>query len=101
MKLNEFDVAEKLHSLRSEQELFVGLSFPSISSSGGNGAIIHYHPTKDKSSIVNIDKMYLIDSGGQYLDGTTDVTRTIHLGNPSQYERDCFTRVLKGVIQLS
>jgi len=100
-KLNEYDVAEKLLSFRAEADLFMGTSFTSISSSGANGAIIHYHPTKECSSTVAADEMYLIDSGGQYLDGTTDVTRTIHFGIPSDHERDSFTRVLKGVIQLS
>jgi len=100
-KLNEYDVAEKLLSFRAQAGLFMGTSFASISSSGANGAIIHYHPTKEHSSTVAADEMYLIDSGGQYMDGTTDVTRTIHFGIPSDHERDSFTRVLKGVIQLS
>lgn len=62
----------------------VGLSFDSISSIGANGAIVHYKPEEDTAAKLNPDLMYLIDSGGQYLDGTTDVTRTLHFKTPTE-----------------
>lgn len=77
---------------------FKGLSFSTISSSGPNGAIIHYHPEPETNRPLSLNEIYLCDSGAQYLDGTTDVTRTWHFGQPTQYQIDCFTRVLKGQI---
>jgi len=85
---------EKVHSE------FVSLSFETISSSGPNGAVIHYKPESNNSRPIKIEELYLCDSGGQYKTGTTDVTRTMHFGTPSQFQKDCFTRVLKGVISL-
>ena len=79
----------------------MGLSFPSISSVGSNGAIIHYRPTPDSDRRISRDDLYLLDSGAQYKDGTTDVTRTVHFGNPSDHQKECFTRVLKGHIALA
>lgn len=61
----------------------------------------HYSPSDETDVQITTDQMYLIDSGGQYLDGTTDITRTIHLGTPTQEEKEAFTRVLKGFISLS
>ena len=102
---NEYTFALKLKEYRSKQDNFVDLSFATISSIGSNGAIIHYSPSPNNNSQIKCNKMYLLDSGGQYLDGTTDVTRTIYLSinnnKPSQYEIECYTRVLKGVINLS
>jgi len=94
----EVTAADKLEWFRSRQEGFVGLSFPSISGMGANGAIVHYHP----GGVVPLkdDTFYLIDSGAQYQDGTTDVTRTVHFGQPSAEEKESFTRVLKGHISL-
>ena len=69
--------------------------FRSISGSGANGAIIHYKPEPGTCSIVHADKLFLLDSGAQYHDGTTDVTRTVHFGEPSSRQRECFTRVLQ------
>ncbi|KAJ1736109.1 hypothetical protein LPJ61_000159 [Coemansia biformis] len=100
LKLSEVDVADKLEGFRREQEHCMGLSFDTISSVGPNGAIIHYKPERGSDALLDVDKMYLCDSGGQYLDGTTDVTRTYHFGEPSDWERECFTRVLKGHIAL-
>ncbi|KAJ1921088.1 hypothetical protein H4219_000946 [Mycoemilia scoparia] len=100
LKLTECDVADKLEEFRSQQDKFVGLSFDTISSVGPNGAIIHYSPTRGSDAKLDITKMYLVDSGGQYLDGTTDVTRTYHFGEPTDWQRECFTRVLKGHIAL-
>ncbi|PSS10137.1 Xaa-Pro aminopeptidase P [Actinidia chinensis var. chinensis] len=68
--------------------------------SGPNGAIIHYKPEPGSCSIVNAKKLFLLDSGAQYIDGTTDVTRTVHFGEPSAWEKECFTRVLQGHIAL-
>ena len=70
---------------------YVSLSFPTISSSGPNGAIIHYHPHPETCRDITTDEVYLCDSGGQYLDGTTDVTRTVHFGTPTDHERKLFT----------
>lgn len=61
----------------------------------------HYSPTEETAKYITRSEVYLIDSGGQYLDGTTDITRTIHLGVPTDEEKDAFTRVLKGAISLS
>lgn len=97
----EVTLADKLEDFRKEMDLFQGLSFGSISSFGSNAAIIHYHAKTISCAQADPHKIYLIDSGGQYLDGTTDVTRTIHFGKATDEEKDAFTRVLKGVIQLS
>jgi Xaa-Pro aminopeptidase len=78
----------------------MGPSFDTISSSGPNGAIIHYKPEKDSCSIISKDQVYLCDSGGQFLDGTTDITRTLHFGTPTDYQREAYTLVLKGHIAL-
>jgi len=100
-EVTEVTGADKLESLRSEQKHFMGLSFPSISSVGSNGSIIHYRPVPESAKTISRTELYLLDSGAQYRDGTTDVTRTVHFGNPSQYEKECFTRVLKGHIALA
>lgn len=97
----EISGADYLENCRKQQDKFMGLSFPSISASGPNGAVIHYHPEEATKRPISKKEMYLIDSGAQYLDGTTDVTRTVHFGEPSEKERECFTRVLKGHIQLA
>ncbi|KAL4981144.1 hypothetical protein BDW66DRAFT_156236 [Aspergillus desertorum] len=98
--LNEVDAADKLEQLRSKQELFAGLSFDTISATGPNGAVIHYKPEKESCSVIDPNAIYLCDSGGQYLDGTTDVTRTYHFGQPAELEKKAFTLVLKGCIGL-
>uniref|UniRef100_A0A3Q3IBY6 X-prolyl aminopeptidase (aminopeptidase P) 1, soluble n=1 Tax=Monopterus albus TaxID=43700 RepID=A0A3Q3IBY6_MONAL len=84
-----------------QQKDFVGLSFPTISSVGPNGAIIHYRPLPETNRTLTTNEVYLIDSGAQYIDGTTDVTRTMHFGTPSAFEKECFTYVLKGHIAVS
>lgn len=95
----EYTAAEELKRLRGKGEGFVGLSFDTISASGPNGAIVHYKP--EASSAARIEKrMYLLDSGGQYWDGTTDITRTVHFGVPSDYEQEAYTRVLLGNLDL-
>ncbi|KAI9592579.1 peptidase M24, structural domain-containing protein, partial [Syncephalis fuscata] len=97
---SEVDVADKLAAFRAEQVDFVGLSFDTISGAGANGAIIHYKPEPETCALVKRNQMYLCDSGGQYRDGTTDVTRTLHFGTPTDYEKRCFTRVLQGHIAI-
>ncbi|RXG66457.1 Xaa-Pro aminopeptidase 1 [Armadillidium vulgare] len=84
-----------------EQKNYVGLSFETISSVGPNAAIIHYQPCEESDRKITTEEVYLVDSGGQYKDGTTDVTRTVHFGNPTEFEKECFTRVLKGVIAVA
>ncbi|KAL3631673.1 Aminopeptidase P2 [Castilleja foliolosa] len=98
--LTEVDVADKLLEFRSIQDGFVDTSFDTISGSGANSAIIHYKPEPSNCSVVDADKIFLLDSGGQYIDGTTDITRTVHFGQPSSWQKECFTRVLQGHIAL-
>ncbi|XP_050729076.1 xaa-Pro aminopeptidase 1-like isoform X2 [Eriocheir sinensis] len=97
----EISGADQLQKYREAQEDFVGLSFTTISSVGPNGAIIHYKPSLETDARITTDDVYLCDSGGQYKDGTTDVTRTFHFGTPSKFVQECFTRVLKGVISMA
>jgi len=94
--IDEYNGALHLLELRKKQKWNKGQSFTTISSAGKNAAIVHYHPEKGKSAIINNGEIYLLDSGGQYLDGTTDTTRTTHFGNPTDEERDAYTRVLLG-----
>lgn len=82
-QIGEFEAATYLDNLRKQQKDNRGLSFVTISGGGPNGAIIHYHPTETNSSIITKDMIHLVDSGGQYLDGTTDVTRAFHFGTPT------------------
>ncbi|XP_041111843.1 xaa-Pro aminopeptidase 2 isoform X2 [Polyodon spathula] len=98
---DELSAARFVDHKRSAQKLFRGLSFESISASGPNAALAHYSPNKETNRKLNVDEMYMIDSGGQYLDGTTDITRTVHWGEPSDFQREAFTRVLMGNIDLS
>ena len=99
--LTEWDLMEKLHAFRAMGEGFVEESFGTIAGYQGNGAIVHYAATKEKCAEVKPEGMLLLDSGGQYLDGTTDITRTIWLGGriPQQAKED-YTYVLKGHIAL-
>lgn len=99
-KMDEVDAADKLEAIRSKHDNFVGLSFPTISSTGANAAVIHYQPEKGACSVVDPKAVYLCDSGAQYLDGTTDTTRTLHFGQASEMERKAYTLVLKGNIAL-
>lgn len=98
--ITEISGAKRLEEFRKKQADFVGPSFDTISSVGPHGAIIHYKPSPATDVPITMSAIYLCDSGGQYLDGTTDVTRTWHFGQPEDYERECFTRVLKGQIKL-
>ncbi len=97
----EADFSDKLIHHRSQQENYVGESFPAIIGYKSNGAIIHYRPIHGKSAEIKSEGILLADSGGQYLDGTTDITRTIALGTPTPEQKRNFTLVLKGHIELA
>ncbi|CAO3666613.1 unnamed protein product [Rhizopus stolonifer] len=98
--IDEVQAADHLEKLRASQQDYVGLSFPTISSTGPNGAIIHYEPERGNCRVIDPNQIYLCDSGAQYKDGTTDVTRTFHFGQPTAYQKTCFTAVLQGHIAL-
>eukprot|EP01071_Lankesteria_metandrocarpae_P004104 Lankesteria_metandrocarpae@DN3374_c0_g1_i3.p1 len=100
LKETEFTVSEKLDGLRMAQPNNCGLSFPTISSIDANAAVIHYRPTKEKSKPMT-NGVYLVDSGGQYRGSTTDVTRTVHLGSPTDFQKECWALCLKGHIELA
>ncbi|KAF2359560.1 Peptidase M24 C-terminal domain [Trinorchestia longiramus] len=97
----EITAATYLEQCRAKQEHYRGLSFESITAVGSNAAIVHYRASPATDKTVTDNEIYLIDSGGHYNDGTTDITRTVHFGTPSAAERDAFTRVLKGHIALA
>lgn len=98
----ELEAADRLEAFRAEHALYRGASFPTISGSGPNGAIIHYRVTPQSDRRLGENEVYLCDSGGQYPDGTTDITRTIWTGpgTPPDALRATFTRVLKGNLTL-
>ncbi len=100
-ELSELDVVEKLAKFRIESDKYMGPSFPTICGFADNGAIIHYRADEKSNKFFNKDSLLLIDSGGQYLFGTTDVTRTISVGKPTKEMIKNFTLVLKGNINLS
>ncbi len=100
-RVTEVGATDKLLELRSRGDRFVSESFHPISGYRGHGAIVHYAATGDTNSVLEPAGLYLIDSGAQYLDGTTDITRTIALGEPGQDERRDFTLVLKAHIALA
>ena len=96
----ELEVVQKLHELRQKQDLFFEESFETIAGAAENGAIVHYQPTEKTNRKLQENNLLLLDSGGQYFDGTTDVTRTVALGIPSAEMIHDFTLVLKGHIAL-
>lgn len=100
-EITELSAADQLHDFRSQQELFMGDSFDAIVGYGPHGAIVHYSATPESDVSLEPRGMVLIDSGGQYLDGTTDITRTIVLGPVSDREKELFTAVLRGHINLA
>ncbi|XP_045783388.1 xaa-Pro aminopeptidase ApepP-like [Maniola jurtina] len=102
VNVTEIDVVDKLDELRGEENLYRGPSFATIAGAGENGAIIHYKPSREgPQKVIQRDYMLLVDSGGQYMDGTTDITRTRHMSSsPTPSQRLAFTRVLKGQILL-
>ena len=99
--VDEMSAAAKLEEFRRTGEHFRDTSFDTISGAGPNGAIVHYRVTPGTNRALGDGELYLVDSGAQYLDGTTDVTRTIAIGTPTDEMRDRFTRVLKGHIALA
>jgi len=99
--VDEIAAVKKLESLRRESPELEDISFETISGSGPNGAIVHYRVTEASNRTLQNGELFLVDSGAQYQDGTTDVTRTVSIGEPSDEMRDRFTRVLKGHIALS
>ena len=100
-RISEIQACEKLEDFRRETGALKDLSFDSISGSGPNGAIVHYRVTRKTDRKLRSGELFLIDSGGQYMDATTDVTRTVALGTPTAEMKDRFTRVLKGHIALA
>ncbi|XP_068007976.1 xaa-Pro aminopeptidase 2 [Melanerpes formicivorus] len=98
--VDEFSGAQHVDALRGAQQHSRGPSFQSISASGLNAALAHYSPSNGSSRKLSVDEMYLADTGGQYLDGTTDITRTVHWGVPTPLQKEAYTRVLMGNIDL-
>jgi Xaa-Pro aminopeptidase len=100
-QLTEIAAVEALESFRRDTGLLKDVSFPSISGTGPNGAIVHYRVTHGSNRPIRDGDLFLIDSGGQYEDGTTDITRTIAVGTPTEEMRTRFTQVLKGHIAIA
>lgn len=101
IELSETEAAEKLEEFRRAQEGYLGPSFDTISAYGANAAMCHYHATKEEESMIEANGFYLVDSGGQYYDGTTDVTRTIVVGPLTDEMKKHFTLVLMGTLRLA
>ncbi len=99
--LTEIDVVRALEGFRRATNALRGISFDTICGAGEHGAIVHYRVTDGTNRSVSPGELLLIDSGGQYVDGTTDITRTVAVGAPTEDMRACFTRVLKGMIAIS
>jgi Xaa-Pro aminopeptidase len=100
-KLTEIDAVAALESFRRDTGLLKDISFPTIAGAGPDGAIVHYRVTSRSNRVVAPGELFLIDSGAQYEDGTTDITRTIAVGEPTAEMRDRFSRVLKGHIAIA
>jgi len=100
-KLTEIDAVAALESFRRDTGALKDISFPTIAGAGPNGAIVHYRVTRASNRRIGTNELFLIDSGAQYEDGTTDITRTVIVGEPSEEIRDRFTRVLKGHIAIA
>ncbi len=100
-EITEITVADKLEEFRSRQENYMGLSFPTIAGYGDHGAIVHYQADEESAYTLKPDGLLLIDSGCQYLEGTTDITRTVALGPTTYQQRSDYTLTLKGNIKLS
>jgi Xaa-Pro aminopeptidase len=101
VSMSEVSLADQLYQLRAEQENFLGLSFSPIVAFNEHGALPHYSATAESDTVIDAGGILLVDSGGQYLDGTTDITRTIAIGRPSAQQKKDFTLVLKGTIALA
>jgi len=100
-QLTEVSIDKKLYEFRSQQDNFMGESFGTIAGYGPHGAIVHYSATEESAATLKPKGIFLLDSGGQYLDGTTDITRTVALGEVTEQQKTDFTLVLKGHIALS
>ena len=100
-KISEIDAQKKLEKFRKKNKQYLYPSFNTIAGSGANGAIVHYRAKKGNEKIINKRDIFLCDSGGQYKDGTTDVTRTLCFSQPKKYIKDIFTKVLKGHIAVA
>lgn len=94
-------LALEIDRSRREQSLNKGLSFKTVVAFGKNAALSHYYPSNGSNAEITNENVLMIDSGGQYLDGTTDVARTIHMGEPTADQRRAYTNVLTGIIRLS
>jgi len=100
-RIDELTASDRLQAFRAESGLLRDLSFDTISGAGPNGAIVHYRASAATNRSLEPGSLYLVDSGGQYQDGTTDVTRTVAIGTPTQEMRDRYTRVLKGHVAIA
>ncbi|MDQ2095444.1 aminopeptidase P family protein [Rhodalgimonas zhirmunskyi] len=99
--LTEIDIVTNLEGARRATNALRDISFDTIAGTGPNGAVMHYRVTEDSNSRLEEGELIVVDSGGQYLDGTTDITRTLPIGQVGEEERTAFTRVLKGMIAIS
>ncbi|MBL4836477.1 MAG: M24 family metallopeptidase [Kordiimonadaceae bacterium] len=99
-QLDELGAAAKLLEIREKTGLLKDISFDTISAAGPHAALPHYRVCAESNLKLEMDRIYLVDSGGQYRDGTTDITRTVIVGTPTSEMKDCFTRVLRGHIAL-
>ncbi|EJD37953.1 Creatinase/aminopeptidase [Auricularia subglabra TFB-10046 SS5] len=99
-EIDEYEAGRRLNMFRKELEYYMGLAYENISATGPNAALPHYVPSKVAASIIDRQTPYLMDSGGQWLDGTCDTTRTVHYGYPTEEQREAFTRVLQGHIAI-
>ena len=100
-QLTEIDVVTKLESFRRDTNQLLDVSFETICGAGAHGAIVHYRVTDETNAPVKPGELLLVDSGGQYIDGTTDITRTLIVGDPTADHRTCYTAVLQGLIAIS
>lgn len=101
IEITEISAADKMTELRKEQGQFIEPSFASIAGYGANGAIVHYSATEESNTTLEPKGLFLLDSGGQYFDGTTDITRTFALGELTEEEKSNFTSVARAMIRLS
>jgi Xaa-Pro aminopeptidase len=99
--LTEMSVVEALEGFRRATNALHDISFDTICGAGPHGAIMHYRVTEETNRAIGRDELLLVDSGGQYVDGTTDITRTVAIGDPGAEAQDCYTRVLQGLIAIS
>jgi len=100
-RITEIEVVKKLEAYRRQDNALQDISFETIAGTGPNGAIMHYRVTEETNSTLEEGQLIVLDSGGQYLDGTTDITRTVAIGDPPEDAAAAFTRVLKGMIGMS